>query len=330
MGFNLCQEDLGDLDSLPVASLEHEILLEQQWVAVTWDVAWAILDHRQVNLLSSWEGFPGRAAQLLHKDAGQVQHGLNFMESLAEVWLQVCRRNEPVVQGRAKRSFMNTAAADHIFKHLSFKNFKEVPLEVKRCLQASFAMGQTRLQEKSFHRIRQKETKGQKKKGLAPVKRWLLPVQHKTASKEYQYKEIDFRSVSRCDPMVGRKRKLPSSFFMPRKKNLPVLQEHQWKEPIGALANFHCHEPVQADLRHGCLQGLLQNWQMERVAALLAVLPGTKRHCAAKEGQHSWPLALLCWCGGRFCHQDLACQASGKPGGSQHAHLHPGHRGDHS
>ena len=67
MGFALCMEDLGAVESLPLASLEHALFLENQWVALAWDVAWAIVYHRHVNLLASWEGFPGRGAQLLHR-----------------------------------------------------------------------------------------------------------------------------------------------------------------------------------------------------------------------------------------------------------------------
>ena len=66
MGFALCMEDLGDVERLPLPSLEHALSLEKQRVALAWDVAWASVDHRHVNILASWEGFPGRAAQLLH------------------------------------------------------------------------------------------------------------------------------------------------------------------------------------------------------------------------------------------------------------------------
>ena len=195
MGFLLSFDELGCRHRMPQHIRDYELQGEAEWLQLAWCVAFAVVDHRATNLLQSWCAFPGRCAQLLSED--QVEAGLKWCCDVAEVWLAAVKRKEPHVLELLKRSFMNTAAAHHVFNRLSFWEHTKVTVEVKQCLEAVFGIGQSRVQEINFHGHRRSETRCQKKKGLAPIKRWLNPVWLKLASKTFKYKEVDFRSVAR-------------------------------------------------------------------------------------------------------------------------------------
>ena len=156
-------EDLGNASTLPQSVMAEEVKQEREWLTVALDLAFALVNHRADNLMMSWYCFPCRHAQFFG-DPGAQQKCLAWSKKIATAYQACVKRQEAHIKDKVARSFMNTAAAHHVFNHLSFATYERVPDEVMRCTQASFAIGQSRVQEKSFHGRRQSETTCQTKK----------------------------------------------------------------------------------------------------------------------------------------------------------------------
>ena len=192
----------------------EEVRQECDWLSVALSTAWAICDHRAANLLASWESLPGALPLLLNKDT--MAKGLQFCKKLAQVFVAASKRQEPHILAMVKRSWLNTAGGHHIMQHLSWSDFKTVSKEVSDCVSTSFAIGQTRLQEKNCYGQRQAETKEQNKKGSVALRRWLNPVWLRLACNRWKYKEVDFRAIPR-HTVLSKTGKLPKRMFNPRK-----------------------------------------------------------------------------------------------------------------
>ena len=79
-----------------------------------------------------------------------VASGLVYCKDVGDMWLVAVDRPEPHIKDMVKRSWLNTAAGNHLFEHLSYVGYQHVPPEVGRCLKATFGLGQTRLQEQTL------------------------------------------------------------------------------------------------------------------------------------------------------------------------------------
>ena len=132
------------------------------------------------------------------------------------------------------RSSINTPCAQHFLSCLSFHRFSLVPDDVRHCLQSTFGIGQSKMQEDAFRATRMAATRFQDNRKLSATRRWIIPVQQKVASKLYDYTEVDYKEIDRCDPAVGKKA-LPARFFKPLQKetklDLKPLAGHTQKVP---------------------------------------------------------------------------------------------------
>ena len=86
MGFTLTLDDLGDPSSMPAEMKRNELQIEEAWTAVAWEQAWSLVDIRVQELLRTWEGLPGRWAQLMSPDAEQRREALAWSERKAKKW----------------------------------------------------------------------------------------------------------------------------------------------------------------------------------------------------------------------------------------------------
>lgn len=221
MGFVLSRDDLGHGPSISAAMLEHEMLLEDEWLDDLTRLVFHTVWHRLKSLMFHWRGWPGRAAQLLSPDLEEVRQGLAYCKGLCKVWENAAAQTLPNVKAMCMRSFMNTPAAGHFFAVLSFVGFETVPQEARACMEATFAIGQTKIQEDCFRCIRHAADQHQSNRKVSDVRKWIIPIQKKVACEVHRYSEIEYTRIPRSDPNIV-KRAIPKRFFAPLMKQTSI------------------------------------------------------------------------------------------------------------
>ena len=302
MGFSTSRHQLGHKSTWTQELLQHEVSLERDWLQLVVKLAFVLVHHRCKSLLFHWHGFPGRAAQLLSEDTGQRQAGLDYFKATASVWQAAASRTDKDVAKLCMRSSFNTPCAQHFLSCLSFHRFSLVPDEVRHCLQSTFGIGQSKMQEDAFRATRMAATRFQDNRKLSATRRWIIPVQQKVASKLYDYTEVDYKDIDRCDPAVSKKA-LPARFFKPLQKetklDLKPLVGHTQKVPwtsFNAQSMSMQYSDIEA-LRQAHLTG---SWSSLGNTWLSLACPAGQliRKCG---GQWFWSLgcmgmsALIAW-----------------------------------
>lgn len=93
-----------------------------------------------------------------------------YLMRLADVWVRACDQEFPHIRDMCKRSFLNTAAAQHFLQEFMY-NQGRASEELAKCLESTFGLGQSRVVENAFQRLRKAADQDQCNRRLSEKRR---------------------------------------------------------------------------------------------------------------------------------------------------------------
>eukprot|EP00971_Amphidinium_carterae_P096742 1915050-Amphidinium_carterae.1 len=167
--------------------------------------------------MQHWRGFPGRAAQMLSAEPEHAVAGLSYFKQVAELWevAVASSRTNTTLRSICIASPLNTPCGRDLLAEVRESSSTCVSASLRLKLRTLFSFGQSKIQEDTFRLQRQTmERSGSSKQSLSTVRKWMIPVAHEVASKQYNYEEVSYKSTASTAPNING-RCLPKKFFHP-------------------------------------------------------------------------------------------------------------------
>ena len=198
-------------------------------------------------------------------------------------------RKEPFAK-RMQRSYMNSTAASQFFAACVADGSQAVGQPVKTMVQDIFMIGQTKLVEDAWQRLRSVEKGDNDNSRISNIKRWLVPVKTKVASEVRHCPEVRAAGVPALVP--GDPVRTPRTVYLPLRSQTSV----DMKGVVGRhlKTQWQTFSPLSSLIQHSDMAAMMHyfesgEWHRATLAWLsLCMMSGS----VVKEPGQPWALSL--------------------------------------
>ena len=177
--------------------------------------------------LAALETLPGLLAKCLASEEGDhvVQEFMNIVKSRFEDWQAASCCSDAWVKQKAEESPWEHPVAQEIASQGMSDNWGARTAHM--CYEIAencFQLGQTKMIEDSFQRLRDAESRHNASRVLSLIKTWVTPIQRRVLNSVHKYDEMSYKEcpISRAAQLPS---KVPSTYFQVR-ANKPVVNLH--------------------------------------------------------------------------------------------------------
>jgi hypothetical protein len=213
---------------------------------------------------------------------------LERFKNMVEAFEEAKTRKEPFVKRMVARSFMRLTCATQFFAACVAVGFQSVTEHMRDITKSIFMIGQTKLVEDAWQRMKVVERRDNDNTRMSSVKKWLVPVQTQVASSVHQYPEV---AAADMPTMSGEATRLPGGLFKPLRRKTTVDMKGIVSS---AKPSWQTFSPQSSLIQHSDMAAMLHyrstgEWQKASLAWLsLCMKPG---FVVRKPGQ-PWVLSL--------------------------------------
>lgn len=198
MGILMHPHDLPKADSALVTAIDEE----EEWTMRVVTLLLCLLSARLKSCLWHADGYFGRAAALLGPARAREE---TLACDCASACADACRRNPPFCRGAIARSFMQVAIVQHCMSLAAAEDYSCVSPALEAWVRSLFELGQTKLIEDLFKRLRVAETRGQNSKSVKPERARVIGIARSVLNIVHRYPEVDYKDC----PQGASQRDLP-------------------------------------------------------------------------------------------------------------------------